>query len=138
MRRRRVDEDGVDKSGTETGSATRRTLMLGAAGASMMVTIRPALAQTAGSVLTCEIPVPEPRQRGQWIAKDGTVVPPYTKDAVRPPTAPLKGEDVRRALRDNRVLPGTTYEQTQAYTKYMQRLQNGNSGFTCFVSLKTR
>lgn len=128
----------MDEPEATAGVPTRRMLMMGAAGASMVVTIRPALAQTAGSVLTCEIPVPEPRQRGQWIAEDGTVVPPYTKDAVRPPSRPLKGEDVRKALRDRRLLPGTSYEQTQAYTRYMQRLQNGNSGFTCFVSLKIR
>jgi nicotinamide mononucleotide adenylyltransferase len=113
-------------------------LMLGAAGASMVVTIRPALAQTAGSVLTCEIPIPDPRQSGKWIGADGSVVAPFTQGAVRPPWRPLKGQDVKVALRNHTVFPGTTYEQTQAYTKYMQRLQNGNSGFTCFVSLKTR
>ncbi|WP_083672054.1 hypothetical protein [Sphingomonas montana] len=112
--------------------------MLGAAGASMVVTIRPALAQTATSVLTCEIPVPQPRQSGGWLLRDGTVVPPYTRGAVRPPYQPLKGQEIRDALMNGRLYPGTTREQTQAYTNYMLRLQNGQSGFTCFVSIRAK
>jgi hypothetical protein len=127
-----------DAPGSDQGASRRRMLMLGAAGASMVVTIRPALAQTATSVLTCQIPVPQPRQSGGWIAQDGSVVAPNSRGAVRPPFQPLKGEDVRRALRSGQNFPGATSEQTQAYTRYMQRLQNGQSGFTCFVSIKGR
>lgn len=130
--------DGLEAGAPDGAPSRRRMLMLGAAGASMVVTIRPALAQTATSVLTCEIPVPDPKQRGKWIARDGTLVAPYTRNAVAPPGRPLKGEDVRKAVRQNVPLPGTTRDQTNAYIQYMQRLQNGNSGFTCFVSLKTR
>ncbi|MBB5730087.1 hypothetical protein [Sphingomonas prati] len=124
--------------GAGAGASTRRMLMLGAAGASMVVTIRPALAQTATSVLTCQIPVPQPRQSGGWLMADGTVVPPYTRNAVRPPSQPLKGQEIREALLQGRLYPGTTREQTQAYTAYMLRLQNGQSGFTCFVSIRAK
>ena len=124
--------------GAGAGASTRRMLMLGAAGASMVVTIRPALAQTATSVLTCQIPVPQPRQSGGWLMADGTVVPPYTRNAVRPPSQPLKGQEIRQALQQGRLYPGTTREQTQAYTAYMLRLQNGQSGFTCFVSIRAK
>jgi len=130
--------DGPDAQEAEGAPSRRRMLMLGAAGASMVVTIRPALAQTATSVLTCAIPVPDPKQRGKWVARDGTLVAPYTRGAFAPPNQPLKGEDVRKAVRQNVPLPGTTRAQTDAYVQYMQRLQNGTSGFTCFVSLKTR
>ena len=46
--------------------------VLGAAAASTVVTVRPALAQTAGSVLNCEIPVPGPHAGGNYIAPDGS------------------------------------------------------------------
>ena len=145
MRDDRIDGPGPDANANADADAaagpdgaSRRRLMLGAAAASMVVTIRPALAQTATSVLTCQIPIPNPRQRGKWVAQDGTLVAPFTPRAVRPPDRPVKGEDVRKALQNNTPLPGTTREQTSAYVRYMQRLQNGNSGFTCFVSLKTR
>ena len=46
------------------GTTSRRALMLGAVGASAIVSIRPALAQTAASVVTCAIPVPDPGRAG--------------------------------------------------------------------------
>jgi hypothetical protein len=42
---------------------------------------------------------------------------------------------VRRALRGTN-LPGTTREQSQAYLNYIRKLQNGQSGFTCYASLQ--
>lgn len=113
----------------------RRLLMLGVA-ASTVVTIRPALAQTTGSVLNCEIPVPDPARAGQWIAADGTLVAPDTPGAFPPVSRPLPGEDVKAALNGGRRLPGTSYEQSQAYTNYIRRLQQGMSGFTCYASLQ--
>ena len=110
----------------------RRLLKLGAAGASVVVSIRPALAQTAGSVLTCQIPVPA---GGGAVAKDGSVVPAGTKDAFPPAARPFSGEEVKRAL-GGYQLPGTTYESNQAYLKYIRRLQRGQGGFTCFASLQ--
>ncbi|MBC7987950.1 MAG: hypothetical protein H7X93_14955 [Sphingomonadaceae bacterium] len=115
---------------------SRRTvLMLGAVAASSVVTIRPALAQTAGSVLNCQIPVPDPGRSGQYVAPDGRVVSPGTPGAFPPPGRPLRGEDVKNAMR-GRPLPGYGYSQSQAYTNYVRRLQAGMSGFTCYASLQ--
>jgi hypothetical protein len=97
----------------------RRALMLGAVGAAAVVSIRPALASTAASISTCEIPV----------------LPAGTRGAFAPPGRPFKGEEVKTALAGGQ-LPGTNYEQSRAYTNYIRRLQSGTSGFTCFASLQ--
>lgn len=114
---------------------SRRALMLGAASASAIVSIKPALAQTAGSVLNCEIPVPDPGRAGNYIAADGTLVPAGTQGAFPAAVRPFTGEEVKQALNGS-SLPGTTYEQSRAYTNYIRRLQRGTSGFTCFASLQ--
>ncbi|MCP4028175.1 MAG: hypothetical protein GY736_17970 [Sphingomonas sp.] len=113
----------------------RRALMLGAVGAAAVVSIRPALASTAASISTCEIPVPDSGRAGSCIAADGTVVPAGTRGAFAPPGRPFKGEEVKTALAGGQ-LPGTNYEQSRAYTNYIRRLQSGTSGFTCFASLQ--
>lgn len=113
----------------------RRAAMLGAVGVSTVLTIRPALAQTTGSVLNCQIPVPDPPRAGQYIASDGKMVPAGTQGAFPPAGRPFTGEEVKRALR-GRSLPGTTYEQNRAYLNYIRRLQAGQSGFTCYASLQ--
>ena len=112
----------------------RQMLMMGAVATSAIVSIRPALAQTAGSVLNCEIPVPDPAGAGQYIATDGQLVAPGTPGAF-PAGRTFKGEDVKAAIQ-GRNLPGTTYEQNKAYLNYIRRLQAGNSGFTCYASLQ--
>lgn len=136
----------ADDTPSETGSAdtasppartSRRALMLGAAGASAIVSIKPALAQTAGSVLNCEIPVPDPGRAGNYIAADGSLVPPGTKGAFPPAGRAFRGEEVRQAMNGG-TLPGTTYEQSRAYTNYIGKLQRGTSGFTCFASIAAR
>ncbi|RYD56155.1 MAG: hypothetical protein EOP60_05420 [Sphingomonadales bacterium] len=109
--------------------------MLGAASASAIVSIRPALAQTSASVTHCEIPVPDPGRAGSYIAADGKVVPAGTVGAFPPPGVSYKAEDVRRALNGG-TLPGADYERSRAYTNYIRRLQSGTSGFTCFASLQ--
>jgi len=119
-----------------TPSTRRRVLALGAIGASAVVSIRPALAQTAGSVLNCQIPVPEPQRAGGFVAADGSVVASGTKGAFAPPPRPFTGEEVKRALAGS-PLPGTTFESNQAYVKYIRRLQRGQGGFTCFASIQT-
>jgi len=119
-----------------TPKATRRrALMLGAASASAIVTIRPALAQTSASVMHCEIPVPDPGRAGQYIAPDGSIVPAGTPGAFPAPGRAFKAEEVKRALNGG-TLPGTDYERSRAYTNYIRRLQSGTSGFTCFASLQ--
>lgn len=118
-----------------TKGPSRRALMLGAASASAIVSIKPALAQTAGSVLNCEIPVPDAGRAGNYIAADGSLVPAGTQGAFPPAGRNFKGEEVKQAL-NGANLPGTTYEQSRAYTNYIRRLQRGTSGFTCFASLQ--
>lgn len=118
------------------GAATRRrVLMLGAVTAASVVSIRPALAQTAGSVMNCEIPVPDMGRAGSYIADDGSVVPAGTRGAYAPPGRPFKGQEVKAALAGNQ-LPGTTWESNRAYVNYIRRLQRGQGGFTCFASLQ--
>jgi hypothetical protein len=116
-------------------NAGRRALMLGAIGASAVLTVRPALAQSAASVLNCQIPVPDPARAGQFIAADGSLVAPGTAGAFAPSPRPFTGQEVKNAL-SGRTLPGTSYTQNQAYLNYIRRLQYGQSGFTCFASLQ--
>ncbi len=133
-----MGDDNSQDDGQQASKAvrpSRRALMLGAASASAIVSIKPALAQTAGSVLTCEIPVPDPGRAGSYIDANGKVVPPGTKGAFPPAVRPFRGEDVKRAM-NGANLPGTTSDQSRAYTNYIRRLQRGTSGFTCFASLQ--
>lgn len=129
-------------SGNESGKSDpvalptrRRALMLGAAGVAAVVSVRPALAQTAGSVLNCEIPVPGPHGAGMNIDGAGRLVPPDTPGSFSATGQKFTGEQVKAALQ-GRTLPGTSYEQSQAYVNYIRRLQAGQSGFTCFASLQ--
>lgn len=113
----------------------RRALMLGAAGVASVVSVRPALAQAAGSVLNCEIPVPGPHGAGMNIDAGGNLVAPDTPGSFVTTGQKFSGEEVKRAL-SGQTLPGTSYEQSQAYVNYIRRLQAGQSGFTCFASLQ--
>lgn len=114
----------------------RQLLMGGAIAASAIVSIRPALASTAASVLNCQIPVPDPRRSGNHIASDGSLVPAGTPGAFPGAGRAFTGEEVKSAMRRGRTLPGTSYEQNQAYINYIRRLQHGTSGFTCYASLQ--
>lgn len=113
----------------------RRVLMLGAVTASTIVSVRPALAQSAASVLNCHIPVPGPHGRGMHIDAYGNLVPRNTPGSFPKSGQHFTSEDVKAALR-GRSLPGTSYDQSQAYVNYIRRLQSGQSGFTCFASLQ--
>lgn len=124
-----------DKSGMPVPSR-RQMLALGAVTASMVVSVKPAFAQTAVSVLNCQIPVPDPARSSQYIAADGSVVAPGTQGAFAPSPIPIKGEDVKRAMQGGYTLPGTTYEQSQAYMNYIRKLQMGQTGFTCYASIQ--
>ena len=128
-----VGADGMDE---ETGGANRRrVLQLGAVGASAVLTIRPALASTMASVINCQIPVPDPARAGNYVAADGSLVPPGTAGAFPGPGAPLRGQDVKAALTGG-TLPGADPSASQAYMNYVRRLQHGQSGFTCYASLQ--
>ena len=125
-----------DRSSGTLANPTRRTVLaLGAAAASTVVTIRPALAQTAGSVLNCEIPVPGPNGAGNHIAQDGSLVAPGTPGAAPPLARPLTGEQAKVLLRGS-TPPGVNPQSAQAYANYIRRLQAGMSGFTCYASLQ--
>lgn len=126
-----------NQAGTKAFVPSRRTvLVMGAAAASTVVTIRPALAQTAGSVLNCEIPVPGPHAGGNFIAQDGSLVAPGTPGAAAPLARPLRGEEVRSLLRSGAAPAGVDPQSAQAYANYIRRLQSGMSGFTCYASLQ--
>ncbi len=114
----------------------RVVLALGAAAASTVVTIRPALAQTAGSVLNCEIPVPSTQAAGSYIAPDGSLVAPGTPGAVPPLPRPITGEEAKVLLRGGPAPAGIDSQSAQAYANYIRRLQAGMSGFTCYASLQ--
>ena len=125
-----------DKPGGDAFIPSRRTVLyLGAAAASTVVTVRPALAQAAGSVLNCEIPVPGPHAAGSYIAPDGSTVPAGTVGAVPPLARPLRGEEAR-VLLGGSTPPGVAPGSAQAYANYIRRLQSGMSGFTCYASLQ--
>src|SRR3546814_20205190 len=72
---------GAPETDSEAVSSRRKMLALGAVGVSAALTIRPAFAQTAVSVMNCEIPVPGATAAGQTIARAGQRVPPGTKGA---------------------------------------------------------
>lgn len=129
------DDTPSDELTGAAGVTGRRALLLGAVGASAVISIRPALAQTAGSVLTCEIAAPDRGRAGNWIAADGQLVPAGTRGAYPPGLRAFKGEEVRRALQGS-TLPGTDAERSRAYVNYIRRLQRGQGGFTCFASLQ--
>ncbi len=128
---------GDNAAGAAAFVPSRRTvLVLGVAAASTVVTVRPALAQTAGSVLNCEIPVPGPHAGGNFIAPDGSLVAPGTPGAAPPLARPLRGEEVRTLLRGGGIPAGVNPSSAQAYANYIRRLQAGMSGFTCYASLQ--
>ena len=129
-------ENGASPMQDESGSTNRRRMLqLGAVSASVVMTVRPALATTMASVINCQIPVPDPARAGNMIAADGSLVSPGTAGAFPGPGMPLKGQDVKNAL-SGRTLPGQDPAASQAYMNYVRRLQHGQSGFTCYASLQ--
>jgi hypothetical protein len=130
-----TDRGQTSPGGGDAVPTRRRLLQLGAVSASAVITIRPALAQTAASLLNCDIPVPDPARAGRWIAGDGSLVDPNTPGSFAPPARPLTGEEVKAALQGS-PYPGVDYETSRAYTNYIRRLQQGTSGFTCYASLQ--
>src|SRR4028119_1924801 len=114
-----ADEPPVEAAGTERAPTRRTVLALGAIAASTVVTVRPALAQTAGSVLNCQIPVPSPQMGGNPIAMAGTVVRAGTAAAGGPARRP------RRASGPQRPAPGP------AAASGRQPRRDGRDGGAC-------
>ncbi|KKC27388.1 hypothetical protein WP12_03640 [Sphingomonas sp. SRS2] len=112
-------------------------LRIGALGAAAVVTVRPGIAQAATSALTCSIPVPQSTQPNKWIKNNGDVVNPNTGNSFAPPTAPLKGEDVKNSLKYGTNYPGYNSQKTSAYNNYIKKLTMGKQGYTCYASLQS-
>jgi len=130
---------GGEREAAEGGRfvpSRRAILVIGAAAASTVVTVRPALAQTVGSVLNCEIPIPQPAAGGSYISPQGELVAPGTPGAAPPLGRPLRGEEVKNLLRSGTTPAGVDPTSAQAYANYIRRLQAGMSGFTCYASLQ--
>lgn len=106
----------------------RRALILGAVASSAIVSVRPALAQTASSVLTCEITVPAIEQGPIYVDSYGNIVDRETKGATLLPPRTFKGEQISRGR-----VPGP-----RAYRDLIRRLRPGMSGFTCYASIQGR
>lgn len=129
------DEVDIKANGLKGVVTSRRALMLGAVSASAIISVRPALAQSAASVMNCQIPVPGPHGTGMNIDAYGKLVPRDTPGSFAATGQKFTGEQVKAALRGS-SLPGTNYNQSQAYVNYIRRLQSGQSGFTCYASLQ--
>ena len=129
------DTEKNPDAGLSSAATRRRAFMQGAVTASAIVSVRPALAQSAASVLNCEIRVPGPHGTGRNIDAYGKLVRRDTPGSFPANGQKFTGEQVKAALQ-GRSLPGTSYEQNQAYVNYIRRLQSGQSGFTCFASLQ--
>ncbi|HEY0316626.1 MAG TPA: hypothetical protein VGC28_10235 [Sphingomonas sp.] len=130
-------ENSAENAGYDRlASAGRRgVLMLGAVAATSVVTIRPALASTAASVLNCKIPIPDPPDNGKYIAQDGRLVAPNTQGAFAPAPRPVTGDEAKKMI-NGMSPPGFDPNARQAYVNYIRRLQHGTSGFTCYASLQ--
>lgn len=131
-----MSKTGDDEAGMGQPTRRRAVLALGAVAASTVVTVRPALAQTAGSVMNCQIPIPAPEAGAQHIAADGSLVAPGTPGSFAPSSRPMTGEEAKRLLMSGQTPPGMDSQQAQAYANYIRRLQAGMSGFTCYASLQ--
>ena len=136
MNDRRPNDGDAPADGAMDAPTRRTVLALGAVAASTVVTIRPALAQTAGSVMNCQIPVPAPQAGSQYIAADGSLVAPGTPGSFPPAPRPITGEEAKALLGRGQTPAGMGSTQAQAYANYIRRLQAGMSGFTCFASLQ--
>lgn len=113
----------------------RKLLMMGAATASTIVSVKPAMAQAQVSILNCEVPVPGPHVAGRYFDTEGNLVPADTPGAIQPPHRTYTGEQIKDAL-NGRWLDGAADDtQKRAYLKYIDKLQPGQSGFTCYVSI---
>ena len=79
-----------------------------------------------------------PDRAGNYIAADGSLVPPGTPGAFPPLSRTLKGEEVKKLLNNGLTPAGVDSQAAQAYARYIRRLQQGMSGFTCYASLQMR
>jgi hypothetical protein len=128
-------QQAADAAHDAAVATRRRVLKLGAIGATAVITVRPAMAQAAVSVLNCQIPVPDPANAHSYVAADGSLVPAGTAGSFPGAGRAFTGEEVKLALNGG-SLPHTNYSQSQAYMNYIRNLRGGQSGFTCFASIQ--
>lgn len=136
-----VPSNPVDAVSIEQDVTTRRSMLrLGALGAAAVFTVRPGagLAQTAVSGITCSIPVPQSSQSGKWIRSNGDVVNPNTANSFKPPSTPLRGEDVKNSLAYGTRYSGYNQNATNAFNNYIKKLTMGKQGYTCYSSIQSR
>lgn len=115
----------------------RNLLRFAAFGGATIVTVRPGFAQATKSVMKCTIPVPDTANAGKWIRNsDGAVVNANTSGAIAGPSSPLKGEDVKNAIKYGTSYPGYSAAQTTTWNKYINKLTVGKQGYTCFASVQ--
>lgn len=131
----RLTSDARDRLDALATPNRRRMLMMGAAATSSIVSVKPAMAQAQVSILNCDIPVPGPHGAGQYLDSEGNLVPADTPGAIAPPNRNYSGEQVKRAMNGGWLEGAPDAEANRAYLKYINKLQPGQSGFTCFVSI---
>ena len=134
------DRHGIEQDADHATLQSRRSMLrIGTLGAAAIVTIRPGIAPAAvTSALTCSIAIPLAAHAGKWVKKDGTVVNPNTANAWAFPSQPLKGEDVKNAIKYGTNIPGTVSNQTKGYLAYIDaKITSGKPGFTCYASLQS-
>lgn len=132
------DQMKPEAPGAETAQSRRAILRLGAVAAPAMLMVKPAMAQTAASVLACEIPLTVP------VNKDGKPVDPTTireRDIQRGKVfmPPSSGKYFGQEIRDyynNGSVPNPNPDAFKAHLKYIKNLQMGDQGYTCFVSIQ--
>lgn len=130
-----------DETAQAPDLATRRSMLrLSALGAAAVFTVRPGagLAQAAVSGITCSIPVPQTSQSGKWIRNNGDVVNPNTANSFKPPSTPLRGEDVKNSLAYGTRYSGYNQNATNAFNNYIKKLTMGKQGYTCYSSIQSR
>jgi hypothetical protein len=107
----------------------RRALILGAAATSAVISVRPAMAQTANSVLNCQITVPTPQDGVVYVDQYGNIVDETAPGATVLPSKTFTGQE---------ILEGKDRYGPRAYRDLIRRLQPGQSGFTCYASIQGR
>lgn len=139
MREELEQPDNAPRDAEDALSTRRGMLRIGALGAAAIVTIRPGMAQAAvTSAMTCDIGIPLTADIGKWIRKNGDTVKANTAGSWAPPSQPLKGEDVKNAIKYSTTIPGTSADQTTAYLNYISKnITSGRPGFTCYASLQS-
>ena len=129
------NETGTDQAAPD--NVRRNMLRFAALGGAAVVTVRPGIAQAAVSAIDCSIPVPDSANANKWIKNsDGSLANKNAANAIPGPTSPLKGEDVKNSLRYGTTYPGYTSAQTTTWNKYINKLNVGTQGYTCFASIQ--